>query len=238
MDDNDDRQDVKAVFVNFDKRAPKRPHGLKGGLVDESGNAWLDMCRIEAWRGDPLREPMAEWRPEQIGSCDHEAGHQLNGQEREDQGDRGTSHGIVPDELLRLACEEGCGVAPHGREISGTAWQYRIPPRMAIAEERPHKTPEKIDAHDIAERRMNAFQQYLAVGRKSQIVIIENGHPCCDQAQDGKHVDPVEQARRNVPCKVASEFEMGALSVGPCHGRNSHNRRVRLEGKEGNRDLH
>src|SRR5262249_17825547 len=106
---------------------------------------------------------MTEWWPEQIGSRNDEAGHQLNCQKREDQGDRGTSKRIVPDVLLWLTGKEGPDVGPHGCGISGGAGQYRIPACIAIAEERPHKTPKEIDAHDIAERRMNAFQQYLAV---------------------------------------------------------------------------
>jgi hypothetical protein len=57
-------------------------------------------------RGDPLCEPVAERRPEQVGSGDDKAGHQLDEQEQEEQGHPDACNGIMSHELLRLSRQE------------------------------------------------------------------------------------------------------------------------------------
>ena len=94
---------VESDFMDLDKRPAQRAHGLVGRLVDDVRGAWLDERRVNAGSGDPLCEPVAERRPEQIGSGDDKAGRQLDEQKQKQQGHPDAGNRIMAHKLLRFS---------------------------------------------------------------------------------------------------------------------------------------
>ncbi len=70
---------------------------------------------------------------------------------------------------------------------------------MAIAEEGPDETPQKIDHHHIAEQDMDAFKRHLSFGREAERLVIENEEAGDDEPEHCERVDPMKPARRRIP---------------------------------------